>query len=174
MNRRFVVEYVYLDYEYGRHVMPTVKSDKLGEILVNNRKNVESYLLAELRKILLKLEQSQSEDFSLLDWCFYQADELLYGLSEFSPSGSPVYIKIFNFIKKHNVRCFIQYLEDEKQYGCDDGESLVHGFVRETEYGLIIIKELKPSVEELYAEKIIELENRIKILEEKLSKLDIV
>ena len=168
MKRRFAVENVRLDFDYGRHVHPKVATDKLGEISVENRKNVESYLLAELRKILLKLEQTQSEDYSLLDWCFNSADDMLCGLSEFDYSGDPVYEKIFSFIKKHNVRCFIQYLEDEKRFGCNDGESLVHGFVSETEYGLIVIKELKPSVEELYEDKIKELEERIRILEEKI------
>ena len=171
MTRKFAVEYVYLESKYGPRFIPEVKTDKFGEIYLEDCKDIKSPLMAELKKMLLNRDVIDS---LLFDWCFNTADDMLNTLSEFDPSGHPIYSEILNFVKTENARVFIQYLylNDEKVQKCYPDESLVHGFVRETECALIVLREIEPSSEEVFKEKLKNLEDRITQLEKKVKEQD--
>lgn len=168
MLRKFAVEYVYLESKYGPRFIPELKSDKLGEISLEDCKDIKSSLMAELKKMLL------NRDADAAYWCFNTADEMLDTLSKFDLFGHPAYSEILDFVKAENARVFIQYLylNDEKEQECYPDESLVRGFVWATECALIVLMEIEPSSEEVFKEKLKNLEDRITQLEKKVKEQD--
>lgn len=144
MKRRFIVEHI--SYSNGK-----LNSEYIDQITLDTKTddvyNSDSILVQRAMSVLYGSRRS------LYDWCS-DAGDLIDRLEGFNTHNDYAFDRIINFIKRHNVRMFVQYKSGENIYKKFDAGLGARGFVNVIGWALINVYEIEPEMDEDNCDKL--------------------